>query len=117
MLLRAVSRLLHVPACAPHAVASRSSAAVPSPGCRVICSSTGPTTLMVSLLFTILFLHNIQQLHGEGLAPLVPSLTFLLGYLGWGLASHRAERVLGWLRMAGAVTKHLVVDIIPAAWR
>ncbi|XP_075018685.1 uncharacterized protein LOC142087859 isoform X5 [Calonectris borealis] len=33
---------------------------------RVLRNSTAPTTLIVSLLFTTLLLHNIQQLHGKG---------------------------------------------------
>ncbi|XP_075018686.1 CD48 antigen-like isoform X6 [Calonectris borealis] len=49
---------------------------------RVLRNSTAPTTLIVSLLFTTLLLHNIQQLHGKGwpgFALPVPLLTFLLG--------------------------------------
>lgn len=93
----------------------------PLPGHRVIRNSTAPTTLIVSLLFTTLLLHNIQQLHGKGwpgFAPPVPLLAFLLGSGGipvGGLASHRAERALRWFCMAGPARNLVVVDIVVAA--
>lgn len=68
----------------------------PLPGHCVIRNSTAPTVLIVNLLFTILLLHNIQQLHGKGwlgFVPLVPLLAFLLGTgrVSGGVWLHRGQ--------------------------